>query len=63
MYNMRLADVDLCIYCFEEEETAVHVQCQCEGLVRLQHTYSGGTLSLAMQFHGGIAIYSLMNQA
>ncbi|KAK9499414.1 hypothetical protein O3M35_002456 [Rhynocoris fuscipes] len=36
MYNMRLADDDLCRFCLEEEETAVHVLCQCEGLARLR---------------------------
>ncbi|KAK9497993.1 hypothetical protein O3M35_003884 [Rhynocoris fuscipes] len=32
MYNMRLADDDLCRFCLEEEETAVHVLCQCARL-------------------------------
>ncbi|KAK9507935.1 hypothetical protein O3M35_007692 [Rhynocoris fuscipes] len=36
MYNRRIADDDLCRFCLEEDETAVHVLCHCEGLVRLR---------------------------
>ncbi|KAK9501976.1 hypothetical protein O3M35_012594 [Rhynocoris fuscipes] len=36
MHNRLLADDDLCRFCLEEEETTVHVLCQCEGLARLR---------------------------
>ncbi|KAK9512815.1 hypothetical protein O3M35_001148 [Rhynocoris fuscipes] len=40
-YNMLLADDDLCRFCLDEEETAVHFLCQCEGLARLRHRIMG----------------------
>ncbi|XP_073978772.1 uncharacterized protein [Rhodnius prolixus] len=36
MHRMGLADDSLCRFCQEEEETALHVLCQCEGLVWLR---------------------------
>ncbi|KAJ8914040.1 hypothetical protein NQ315_017559 [Exocentrus adspersus] len=36
MSLMGLAEEATCRFCSEEEETAVHVMCQCEGLARLK---------------------------
>uniref|UniRef100_T1I9C7 Reverse transcriptase zinc-binding domain-containing protein n=1 Tax=Rhodnius prolixus TaxID=13249 RepID=T1I9C7_RHOPR len=41
MHCMGLATDSLCRFCQEEEETALHVVCQCEGLVWLRYRLFG----------------------
>ncbi|KAJ8914517.1 hypothetical protein NQ315_002790 [Exocentrus adspersus] len=41
MSLMGLAEEATCRFCSEEEETAVHVLCQCEGLARLRFLILG----------------------
>ncbi|KAK9512908.1 hypothetical protein O3M35_001219 [Rhynocoris fuscipes] len=39
--NLRIVVDDLCRYCLEEEESAVHILCHCEGLARLRFRIFG----------------------
>ncbi|KAK9499943.1 hypothetical protein O3M35_002877 [Rhynocoris fuscipes] len=41
MRNLRIVEDDLCRYCLEEEESAVHILCHCEGLARLRFRIFG----------------------
>jgi len=38
---MGLSDSPLCRRCGAEDETSVHILCECEALASLRHTYLG----------------------
>jgi len=38
---MGLGNNPICRRCCSEEETSVHILCECEALVSLGHTYMG----------------------
>jgi len=38
---MGLGDNPICTKCGTEEETSVHILCECEALASLRHTYLG----------------------
>jgi hypothetical protein len=38
---MGLSDNPICRKCGTEEETSVHILCQCEALASLRHTHLG----------------------
>jgi len=38
---MRLSNHPICRKCGTEEETSVHIPCECENLASLRHTYLG----------------------
>jgi len=41
LYIMGLSDKHTCRKCGTEEETSVHILCECEDLASLRHTYLG----------------------
>ena len=41
LHIMGLSNDPICRKCGSEEETSVHVLCECEALVSLRHTYLG----------------------
>ena len=41
LYIMGLSDNPTCRKCGTEEETSVHILCECETLVSLRHAYVG----------------------
>ncbi|KAK9500637.1 hypothetical protein O3M35_001867 [Rhynocoris fuscipes] len=36
MCNLRIIEDDICRFCHEEEESAVHILCHCYGLAELR---------------------------
>ena len=41
LYVMELSNNPICRKCGTEEETSVHVLCECEALASLRHSYLG----------------------
>jgi hypothetical protein len=41
LYIMGLSDNPICRKCGTEEETSVHILCECEALASLRYTYLG----------------------
>ena len=41
LYIMGLSNKPICRNCDTEEETSVHILCECEALASLRHTYLG----------------------
>jgi hypothetical protein len=41
LHIMGLSDNPICRKCGTEEETSVHILCECEALASLRHTYLG----------------------
>jgi hypothetical protein len=41
LHLMRLTDCALCRKCGADDETSVHIPCQCEALASLSHAYLG----------------------
>jgi hypothetical protein len=41
LYIMGLSNIPICRKCGTEEETSVHILCECEALASLGHTYLG----------------------
>jgi hypothetical protein len=41
LHTMGLSDNAICRKCGTEEETSVHILCECEALASLRHTYMG----------------------
>ena len=41
LYIMRLSNNPTCRKCGTQEETSVHILCECEALASLRHTYLG----------------------
>lgn len=43
MFNLKLAEEEICLFCLEDEEAAKHILLECDGLVRLRFLTFRGT--------------------